>query len=422
MKAEVRQRIAQIRQGKIPKGYKTVGGYICPETWKAVKLSELGKWKGGGTPAKGNASYWQNGTIYWISSQEVKQDTIKETTYKITEAALKESTTTLIPENSIIVVVRSGILQHSLPIAKLSIPMAINQDIKALILNDASMMDYVFEMLKCKEAFILQTYTKKGTTVESLIFDSFSNLIIPYAKESDRNTIVKILKLQNRIIALKERYLSEKLRQKQYLMQVLLTGKKRLPGFSEPWKEVKLGDIFSERKETNHPELELLAITGTKGVIPRNQLDLKDNSSEDKSKYLKICVGDIGYNTMRMWQGVSAYSNYEGIVSPAYTILKPNGRSHARFFAYLFKLPEIIFLFYRYSQGLVDDTRNLKYSNFKRIRIKCPVNEKEQKAIADILVTVDQEIGLLRQALEQERRKKKALMQLLLSGIVRVKP
>ncbi len=422
MKAEVRQRIEQIRQGKIPKGYKNVGGYICPETWKAVKLSELGKWKGGGTPAKGNASYWQNGTIYWISSQEVKQDTIKETTYKITEAALKESTTTLIPENSIIVVVRSGILQHSLPIAKLSIPMAINQDIKALILNDASMIDYVFEMLKCKEAFILQTYTKKGTTVESLIFDSFSNLIIPYAKESDRNTIVKILKLQNRIIALKERYLAEKLRQKQYLMQVLLTGKKRLPGFSEPWKEVKLGDIFSERTETNHPELELLAITGTKGVIPRNQLDLKDNSSEDKSKYLKICVGDIGYNTMRMWQGVSAYSNYEGIVSPAYTILKPNGRNHARFFAYLFKLPEIIFLFYRYSQGLVDDTRNLKYSNFKKIRVKCPVNEKEQMAIADILVTADQEIGLLRQALEQERRKKKALMQLLLSGIVRVKP
>lgn len=422
MKAEVRQRIEQIRQGKIPKGYKTVGGYICPETWKAVKLSELGKWKGGGTPAKGNASYWQNGTIYWISAQEVKQDTIKETTYKITEAALKESTTTLIPENSIIVVVRSGILQHSLPIAKLSIPMAINQDIKALILNDASMIDYVFEMLKCKEAFILQTYTKKGTTVESLIFDSFSNLIIPYAKESDRNTIVKILKLQNRIIALKERYLAEKLRQKQYLMQVLLTGKKRLPGFSEPWKEVKLGDIFSERTETNHPELELLAITGTKGVIPRNQLDLKDNSSEDKSKYLKICVGDIGYNTMRMWQGVSAYSNYEGIVSPAYTILKPNGRNHARFFAYLFKLPEIIFLFYRYSQGLVDDTRNLKYSNFKKIRVKCPVNEKEQMAIADILVTADQEIGLLRQALEQERRKKKALMQLLLSGIVRVKP
>ena len=300
--------------------------------------------------------------------------------------------------------------------------MAINQDIKALILNDASMIDYVFEMLKCKEAFILQTYTKKGTTVESLIFDSFSNLIIPYAKESDRNTIVKILKLQNRIIALKERYLAEKLRQKQYLMQVLLTGKKRLPGFSEPWKEVKLGDIFSERTETNHPELELLAITGTKGVIPRNQLDLKDNSSEDKSKYLKICVGDIGYNTMRMWQGVSAYSNYEGIVSPAYTILKPNGRNHARFFAYLFKLPEIIFLFYRYSQGLVDDTRNLKYSNFKKIRVKCPVNEKEQMAIADILVTADQEIGLLRQALEQERRKKKALMQLLLSGIVRVKP
>ena len=82
---------------------------------------------------------------------------------------------------------------------------------------------------------------------------------------------------------------------------------------------------------------------------------------DDKSKYLKICTGDIGYNTMRMWQGVSAYSYYEGIVSPAYTVLKPINSIDSKYFSYLFKMPEIIFMFYRYSQGLVDDTRSLKY-------------------------------------------------------------
>lgn len=165
--------------------------------------------------------------------------------------------------------------------------------------------------------------------------------------------------------------------------------------------------MFSERKETNCEKLQLLAITGTQGVIPRSELDLKDNSSEDKSKYLKIRIGDIGYNTMRMWQGVSAYSDYEGIVSPAYTILKPVADIDAKYFSYLFKLPETVFLFYRFSQGLVDDTRNLKYENFKKITVRYPSDRREQTAIAKVLSTADREIDLLRQDIDQEKQKKK---------------
>lgn len=123
---------------------------------------------------------------------------------------------------------------------------------------------------------------------------------------------------------------------------------------------------------------------------------------------------------MRMWQGVSAYSDYEGIVSPAYTILKPKGGVNAKFFAYLFKMPEVVFLFYRFSQGLVDDTRNLKYQNFKRISVSYPASAEEQTAIVSILETADKEIDLLTQEIEQEKQKKKALMQLLLTGIARV--
>ena len=123
---------------------------------------------------------------------------------------------------------------------------------------------------------------------------------------------------------------------------------------------------------------------------------------------------------MRMWQGVSAYSDYEGIVSPAYTILKPKVGVNAKFFSYLFKMPEVVFLFYRFSQGLVDDTRNLKYQTFKKISISYPVSMEEQTAIVSILETADKEIDLLTQEIEQEKNKKKALMQLLLTGIVRV--
>ncbi len=251
--------------------------------------------------------------------------------------------------------------------------------------------------------------------------DDFFNTYILKPPLEEQQKIAEILSTQDKVIELKEKLIKEKQRQKKYLMQQLLTGKMRLKGFSGEWKKEKLGKLFYERIETKCNDLELLAITGTQGVIPRSQLDLKDNSSEDKSKYLKICVGDIGYNTMRMWQGVSAYSNYDGIVSPAYTILKPSDKVNAKYFAYLFKMLAVIFLFYRFSQGLVDDTRNLKYDNFKRIKVYYPTNIEEQTAIAEILSAADKEIDLLQKELEQEKQKKKALMQLLLTGIVRVK-
>lgn len=123
---------------------------------------------------------------------------------------------------------------------------------------------------------------------------------------------------------------------------------------------------------------------------------------------------------MRMWQGVSAYSNYEGIVSPAYTILKSKENIDTKFFSYLFKLPSTVFMFYRYSQGLVDDTRSLKYDNFKKIKLKIPTNIDEQKAISKILSTADKEIDLLEHKLEEIKLEKKAMMQLLLTGIVKV--
>ncbi|MDE5854785.1 MAG: restriction endonuclease subunit S [Ruminococcus sp.] len=190
---------------------------------------------------------------------------------------------------------------------------------------------------------------------------------------------------------------------------------------SEGWKTVKLGELFFERTEKNSENLMLLAITGTYGIIPRSQLDSKDNSSEDKSKYLKICAGDIGYNTMRMWQGVSACSDYEGIVSPAYTVLKPASSVDSKYFSYLFKMPEMISKFYRYSQGLVDDTRNLKYHNFKEICVFYPTDKKEQQKIAKILSVQDKIIQLKQNLIDEKKCKKKYLMQNLLTGKIRLK-
>jgi len=225
---------------------------------------------------------------------------------------------------------------------------------------------------------------------------------------------------QKETIATTEQLLANSEQQKKALMQQLLTGKKRLPGFQGEWEEVALGRLFSERKETGIAGLSLLSVTSGQGVIKRDDVGRKDTSSADKSRYLRVCPGDIAYNTMRMWQGVSALSGLEGIVSPAYTVLKPESTVDSRFAAHLFKLPRMVHRFYRHSQGLVSDTWNLKYKQFARIKVLVP-GVKEQMAIADVLCKEDETISCLEEQLGLLAGEKKALMQQLLTGKRRVK-
>lgn len=416
MTPEVRDRIEQIRHGNVPEGYKATRKGVIPNAWSIQQIRDFAIISSGSTPNRGNPAYW-NGDIPWVTTGELECGYVAKTSESITAQALSETGLRVYPVGTLLMAMY-GQGKTRGTVAKLGIEATVNQACAA-ISSKSGDADFLFYALQNAYDDIRKlSNTGNQENLNANIIKAFS-ITCPSVLEQQK--IAEILTTQNKVIELKEKLLVEKQRQKKHLMQQLLTGKKRLPGFDGEWKEQKLGKFFSERRETQCEHLELLAITGTQGVIPRSQLDLKDNSSEDKSKYLHICVGDIGYNTMRMWQGVSAYSNYEGVVSPAYTILKPKGTINAKYFAYLFKMPEIVFLFYRFSQGLVDDTRNLKYENFKKISVTYPERVKEQTAIVAILEKADKEIDLLRQDIEQEKQKKKALMQLLLTGIVRVK-
>lgn len=243
---------------------------------------------------------------------------------------------------------------------------------------------------------------------------------IPLPPLPEQRKIAALLSTWDTALEKLDALIAAKTRRKQALMQQLLTGKKRLPGFTKEWVEKQLGDILINRRENNRPDLELLSITAKKGVIRRDELVKKDSSNEDKSKYLRIAPNDIGYNTMRMWQGVSALSELEGIVSPAYTICTPIEELSGKFIAHLFKTPKVISLFHRHSQGLVADTLNLKYPNFAKIHIVIPATKEEQQAIAEVLDTADNELRILKKqriALEQQKR---GLMQQLLTGKVRI--
>ena len=144
-------------------------------------------------------------------------------------------------------------------------------------------------------------------------------------------------------------------------------------------------------------------------------------SSEDKSNYKLILPGDIGYNTMRMWQGVSGLSSLRGIVSPAYTVCIPKpDLLDGEFAAYLFKLPRMIFQFWRYCQGLVDDTLSLKFPNFSHITIHLP-DTTTQHNIVTIIKARDTELEKLYRLKSRYHRQKLGLMQMLLTGKWRVR-
>lgn len=419
MTPEVKERIEQLRHGIVPEGYqKTILG-IAPLSWKTGRINEICTLSSGSTPRRDNADNFV-GEILWVTSGELKKRIIIDTLEKISEAAASTSNMAMYEPGAVVIAIygleAAGIRGTASIIGKRC---TISQACMAF--TEFSKVDNTFFYYwYLNNGQVIGLRYAQGTKQQNLSTDIVGAFPICFPNLKEQRKIAEILTTQDRVIELKEKLLAEKQRQKKFLMQQLLTGRKRLPGFEGEWKTDKLGKLFAERAETRCEHMELLAITGTQGVIPRSWLDLKDNSSDDKSKYLHICIGDIGYNTMRMWQGVSAYSNYEGIVSPAYTILKPKEDICAKYFSYLFKLPEVVFLFYRFSQGLVDDTRNLKYENFKKINVTYPSHSKEQEAIAQVLETADQEMDLLRQDIEQEKRKKKALMQLLLTGIVRV--
>lgn len=206
-------------------------GFRLPEfkgEWESVSLEDCGTWAGGGTPSKQNPAFWENGTIKWVSSQEVKVRLLLNTTFKITERAIQESTSNLVSPNSLIFVTRSGVLQHSFPIAKIIEPMAINQDIKALTPNERLEIDFLQYFLEYHELDIIRNYIKAGTTVESLMFDDFKKMTIRVPEKLEQKAIVIVLSSADHELDLLEQNLTQWELKKKSLMQLLLTGKVRV--------------------------------------------------------------------------------------------------------------------------------------------------------------------------------------------------
>ncbi|MDP1898207.1 MAG: restriction endonuclease subunit S, partial [Sulfurimicrobium sp.] len=125
--------------------HETVGyaALTHPTGWRLLPLKELGFWVGGGTPSKAKPAYWETGTIPWVSPKDMKTERIHDSEDHITEQAVSESTANLIPTGSVLLVTRSGILRHTLPVAITTVPVTVNQDLKALTPKEGILPEYV---------------------------------------------------------------------------------------------------------------------------------------------------------------------------------------------------------------------------------------------------------------------------------------
>ena len=158
-----------------------------------VAISELGKWSGGKTPSTANKEFWENGTIPWISSKDMKFPTLEDTEDHLTEKALTEGSMTLLPEGTVAIVTRSGILKHTFPVAYVPFRTTVNQDIKVLVVKEGLSARYVFHALQTYGEDIRKSTKKQGGTVDSLDFQKVLAYEIPVPALDVQNRLVEVL-------------------------------------------------------------------------------------------------------------------------------------------------------------------------------------------------------------------------------------
>ena len=166
--------------------------FKIPETWAWVRFNSLGTFVGGHTPSLADHANWEYGSVLWITSKDMKSKYIVESGEKLSPKGARELQ--LLPPETILMVTRSGILKHTFPVAIAKKPLTINQDQRALRLYFPEMSEFVYVLLRGLESRVLRDFVKKGTTVQSILWDKFINMSIPLPPIAEQERIVSEVK------------------------------------------------------------------------------------------------------------------------------------------------------------------------------------------------------------------------------------
>jgi len=283
----------------------------------------------------------------------------------------------------------------------------------------------------------LQSSTSSG--LRTLSVGKIREMFFPLPPLPEQRKIADILTTWDEALTQLDALIEAQERRKRALMQQLLTGRRRLKGFDRSmgktasdrfgiypadWKRVRLGEITNQlpTKNAGGTDLPVLSCTKHRGLVLSEEYFGKRVYAEDTSGYRVVQRGEFAYATNHIEEGSIGYQNLcdAGLVSPIYTVFKTTDAVDDRYLFRVLKSPLFIHFYQINTSASVDRRGSLRYDEFSRIHIWLPGIE-EQKAIAKVFDTADQQLTLLRiqrTALDQQKR---GLMQRLLTGKLRVK-
>lgn len=410
MNQTIRSRIEQIKRGAIPDGYKKTKVGIVPKEWTEHTLSEFFDFKNGlnkekeafgkGTPIVNYTDVWgKRGLLkenikgkVLLSKNEIDLYKVEEgdvfftrTSETIEEIGL--SSVLLEPINDCVF---SGFVLRARPK-------------KAGIVKEYNIYCYSSAIMR-HEITRKSSMTTRALTNGTLLGEV--NINLPNQKEQEK--IAEILQEQDRLIKLKEKLIEEKKKQKQYLMEALLTGKVRLPGFTDEWESTTLGDIAKmyQPQTLTQEEINLHAgypVYGANGVI-----GFYEKFNHFEPQIIITCRGST-CGTVLLTVPKSWINGNAMVIN-----VDSNKSVNKLFMYYLFSSIDFSPIISGSGQPQIVRSPLSKWG------IKIPKIEEQEK-ISKILKEADEEIKLLETELEEQKRKKQSLMQLLLTGIVRVK-
>ena len=291
----------------------------------------------------------------------------------------------------------------------------------ALLRSDTSKMinEYLLHFIKSPIGQKNIQDEVSGQAITRITLVKIKSFKIPLPPLPEQRSIAHVLSLMDTAINKNMQLIAQKELRKKWLMQNLLTGKKRLKGFNAEWKKLGAGEVFKSVSIKGFENEELLSATQDRGIIPRTQLDGRVTMPEGTTSGYKLVEPGDFVISLRSFQGGLEYSYFRGIVSPAYIVLKPKKKIDEEFYKQYYKSYEFIGRLATAVIG-IRDGKQISYDDFCIVKIPYPSIE-EQTAIAAVLQAADKEIQLLKTKTEKLREQKKGMMQVLLTGKKRLK-
>jgi type I restriction enzyme, S subunit len=388
---------------------------VSPKNWKRQKLKYVARFVGGGTPDKSTPEFW-NGDIPWISPKDMKTDEIFDTEDHITVEGLQSSATNLVQPGAALIVVRSGILRHSIPVAINRVPAAINQDMRAILPNETCEVGYLACLITGFQAELLRLWSKEGATVESLEYDLVASTEIPVPPLATQRGIVEFLDREtaniDALIAAKQRLLDLLAEKRRAIVaEAVMRGLNRtaalrpsgidwLGDIPAHWEVERSRWLFKERDERSATgEEEMLTVSHLTGVTPRSEKDVNMFEAETTTGYKLCFAGDLAINTLWAWMGAMGTARVNGIVSPAYNVYTPGARLIPNYVDALVRIPLFAQEVIRYSKGVWSSRLRLYPEGFFETYWPVPPLE-EQHEIVRHIATETAKIDRLRTATE----------------------